>query len=80
MVRGLATISFYADDVAAAAKWYTDLLAVEQLAAMGATGYEPPTERESGFATASFVDPLGNVLGIMTNPHYLEVKDLRNPS
>lgn len=80
MFRGLATLSFYADDVAAAAKWYTSLLAVEQLAGMGATEYEPPTERASGFATASFVDPFGNVLGIMTNPHYLKVQALRNPS
>ena len=23
--------------------------------------------------TASVVDPFGNVLGVMTNPHYLEI-------
>ena len=40
---------------------------------MGATEYEPVTERESGFTTASVVDPFGNVLGVMHNPHYLEV-------
>lgn len=29
MLRGLATISFYADDVEAATRWYTDLLGIE---------------------------------------------------
>jgi hypothetical protein len=40
---------------------------------MGAREYEPLTPREAGFITASVVDPFGNVLGIMYNPHYLEV-------
>ena len=29
MLRGLTTISFFADDVAAAAAWYTELLGIE---------------------------------------------------
>jgi predicted enzyme related to lactoylglutathione lyase len=29
MLRGLTTVSFFADDVTAAARWYTDLLGVE---------------------------------------------------
>jgi predicted enzyme related to lactoylglutathione lyase len=133
MFRGFATISFYADDLAAARDWYTELLAMEpyyafphppapaayiefrvgddqdelgfidrkyapsgssntpggavmfwhvddlpatreKLLAMGATEYEPLTKRgDSGFATASVVDPFGNVLGVMHNPHYLEI-------
>ncbi|MEE6296103.1 VOC family protein [Georgenia wangjunii] len=132
MFRGFATMSFYADDLAAARDWYTELLGVEpyyafppppappaylefrvgddedelgvidrryapggaaggpggavifwhvddleatveRLGAMGATEYEPVTAREAGFVTASFVDPFGNVLGVMHNPHYLEV-------
>ncbi len=132
MFRGFATISFYADDLAAARDWYTELLGVEpyyafphppetpayiefrigddgdefgfidrkyaptgasnapggavmfwhvddlpatleKLLAMGATVYESLTEREAGFTPASVVDPFGNVLGIMHNPHYLEV-------
>jgi hypothetical protein len=40
---------------------------------MGAKEYEPITNRESGFITASVVDPFGNILGIKYNPHYLEV-------
>ncbi len=132
MFRGFATISFYADHLAAARGWYTELLAMEpyyafpdppappayvefrvgedqdelgfidrkyapggasatpggavmfwhvddlpatleQLLAMGATEYEPLTTRDSGFTTASVIDPFGNILGVMHNPHYLEV-------
>lgn len=29
MLRGLTTVSFFADDVAAAARWYTEVLGVE---------------------------------------------------
>jgi predicted enzyme related to lactoylglutathione lyase len=132
MFRGFATMTFYADDLAAARDWYTELLGVEayyayphppaapayvefrvgddadelgfvdrryapagarnapggaimhwhvddvpgtvrKLLEMGATEYDPITERESGFVTASVVDPFGNILGVMHNPHYLEV-------
>src|SRR5215470_2688754 len=126
MLRGFATISFWADDLEAAKKWYSELVgiepyferpgycefrvgdrqdelglidsryapggtatgpggalmywhvddvdaAVERLLAMGAVVYEPRRERGSGFVTASVVDPFGNVLGVMYNPHYLEM-------
>ena len=132
MFRGFATITFYADDLAAARDWYTELLGIEayyayppppaapaylefrvgddedelgfvdrryapagasgtpggaimhwhvddvpgtvgKLLEMGATEYDPITERESGFVTASVVDPFGNVLGVRHNPHYLEM-------
>ncbi|GAA3038908.1 VOC family protein [Streptosporangium longisporum] len=55
--------------------WHVDDLpaTVERLLRMGAGEYEPITEREAGFATASVTDPFGNVLGVMHNPHYLEV-------
>ncbi len=130
-LRGFATISFYADDVAAAGKWYSDLLGIEpyfqrpdaenpayiefrlgdyqhelgiidrryapkhaaagpggavvfwhvddidamlaRVKAMGATEYEPLIKREAGFITASVVDPFGNILGLMYNPHYLQI-------
>jgi len=130
-LRGLATVSFFADDLSKAKKWYSELLgqapyysfpneqepayiefrigdyqqelgfidkkyspksenmapggavifwhvddidsAVDQLTDMGATVYEDKTEREGGFITASFVDPFGNILGVMQNPHYLEI-------
>lgn len=126
MLRGMATVSFWADDLAAAKQWYTDLLGVEsyferpgyvefrigdhqaelglidrryapagaptepggavlywhvddlaatleRLHELGATDLEPIHERGSGFVTAAVVDPFGNVLGVMTNPHYLEM-------
>ena len=126
MLRGFATISFWAGDLEAARKWYTELLgiepyferpgycefrvgdhqdelglidsryapggpasgpggavmywhvddvraALEKLLSMGAREYEPYTERGSGFVTASVVDPFGNILGVMYNPHFLEV-------
>src|SRR5215471_18527195 len=115
MLRGFATISFWADDLEAAKAWYAELLgiepyfgrpgyyefrvgdsgdelglvdsryapgsfatgpsgavmywhvddvgsALERLLSMGATVYQPYTERGMGFVTASVVDPFGNVL------------------
>lgn len=134
MLRGLATISFFADDLDAARRWYSELLgidayysyppgqppayvefrigdyehelgiidrrfapgaadrqgrgpggavafwhvddvsaALERLQDLGAVVHEPLVQREDGFVTASVVDPFGNVLGIMYNPHYLHV-------
>ncbi len=129
VLRGLATISFYATDHEAAKKWYSEFLGVEpyfnvpgysefrigdyqhelgiidarfapegaakgpagsiaywhvddlqgtldQLILSGATLYQPITDHSGGkgnFVTASVVDPFGNILGIMTNKHFLEV-------
>ena len=44
-----------------------------------ATEYQPITPQgENGdFITAAVVDPFGNVLGVMHNPHYLEVQAAR---
>jgi predicted enzyme related to lactoylglutathione lyase len=56
--------------------WHVDDLAgtIDRLVALGATPYEPITPRgDSGFVTASVVDPFGNVLGVMTNPHWAEL-------
>src|SRR4051794_33378218 len=125
MLRGMATVSYFADDHEAAKAWYTEFLGVEpyfhrpgyaefrlgdyqhelglidrkyapaapadpgggivywhvddleatvaRLHELGAEEYEPITERGPGFVTASVVDPFGNVLGVMTNGHYLAV-------
>lgn len=60
-----AVVYWHVDDVAAT---------LEKVTAMGAKEYEPLTKRgEAGFITASVVDPFGNILGIMYNPHYLEI-------
>lgn len=56
--------------------WHVDDLdaTVARLLSMGATEHQPITPRgDSGFVTASVVDPFGNVLGVMSNPHYVEV-------
>jgi predicted enzyme related to lactoylglutathione lyase len=56
--------------------WHVDDVAAtfEKLTSMGATEYQPITPRgDTGFVTAAVVDPFGNVLGIMYNPHYLEM-------
>ena len=129
MLRGMATVNYFAADLPAAGRWYTELLGVEpyfevpgrylefrigdyqhelglinsnylpartstdpapgreilywhvddlqeslaRLLSMGAHEHQPVTERGHGFVTASVIDPFGNILGIMTNPHYLEV-------
>ncbi|GAA3448038.1 VOC family protein [Planomonospora venezuelensis] len=132
MLRGLTTVTYYADDLEAARRWYTELLgaepyfnregpdgrpayvefrigdyqhelglissryapwhtperpagvivywhvddvhaAFERLLAMGAKEHEKPVDRGEGFVTASVTDPFGNLLGVMENPHYLDV-------
>lgn len=129
VLRGLATINFYATDHEAAKKWYSELLGMEpyfnvpgytefrigdyqhelgiidsafapggstktpggaiahwhvddlktildKLISMGATLYLPITDHSQGsgrFVTASVIDPFGNILGIMSNAHYLEI-------
>ena len=45
----------------------------KKLLSMGAKEYQPITPRGEGFVTAAVVDPFGNVLGIMYNPHYVEI-------
>ncbi|NIG56869.1 VOC family protein [Chitinophaga sp. Cy-1792] len=53
----------------------------DQLTALGATEFEPITERGqegSGFATAALTDPFGNIIGIMTNPHYVKMLQQKN--
>lgn len=65
---GGAVMFWHVDDVAAT---------LEKLLSMGAKEYEALTHREEGFITASVTDPFGNVLGIMYNPHYLEILNSR---
>jgi predicted enzyme related to lactoylglutathione lyase len=55
--------------------WHVDDLpaTLDRLLAKGARQLEGPEDRGSGFVTATVVDPFGNILGVMRNPHYLEV-------
>ncbi|MBS1757295.1 MAG: VOC family protein [Bacteroidetes bacterium] len=60
--------------------WHVDDLqkTTDKLVSMGATIYEPQKNRGNGFITISFLDPFGNILGIMTNPHYVEINKTVN--
>ena len=61
--------------------WHVDDIegTVARLLAMGATEYQPITPRGEGFVNAAVVDPFGNVLGVMYNPHYLEILAATKP-
>ncbi|MFI5916249.1 VOC family protein [Dactylosporangium sp. NPDC051541] len=55
--------------------WHTDNVqaTLTRLLALGATVHEPLQHRGRNFITAIVQDPFGNLLGIMHNPHYLEM-------
>ncbi len=60
----------------AIAYWHVDDLeaTLERALSLGASEHQPVTDRgDSGFRTASVIDPFGNILGLMRNPHYLEI-------
>lgn len=132
MLRGFATVSYFAEDLEAARAWYGEVLGIDayferpgyvefrvgdyqhelgiidakyappapaqpageiiywhvdelpasfaRLLSLGATEHQAPTERGHGFVTASVVDPFGNILGIMYNPHYVEVLETHTTS
>lgn len=58
------TLYWHVDDVEAA---------VERLISLGATLHEAPRDFGERFIGATVIDPFGNILGMMQNPHYLEV-------
>ena len=63
---GGAIIYWQVDDVATA---------VSRLIELGATEYQPVTAQgTAGFITASVVDPFGNILGLMYNPHFVAMQ------
>jgi predicted enzyme related to lactoylglutathione lyase len=131
-LRGMANVSFWAEDLKAAREWYTKLLGVEpyfqrpdpenlayleyrigdsqdelgiidkkyapqaaslsgpggailywhvddvpgmleKLIELGASEYDPLTERGVDWLTASVVDPFGNIIGLIHSPHYKEI-------
>ncbi len=55
--------------------WHVDdvMTVLGQLQRMGATELEPPKDRGNNFVTATVIDPFGNIIGIMHNPHYVNV-------
>lgn len=132
MLKGFATVAYYAADLDAAETWYAEFLGVdayfhvpggyvefrvgdyqaelgiinaaynpspsdtpageiiqwhvedlegtlERLIELGATPLQPIIDRGHGFRTASVIDPFGNILGFMFNPHYVAVRDRVRP-
>ncbi|GAA2038231.1 VOC family protein [Agromyces tropicus] len=77
--RRFAPAAFGDRPAGAVVHWHVDDLegTLARLEELGATVLLPVTEHGPGFVTASVVDPFGNVLGIMTNVHYLEVVEER---
>lgn len=131
MLRGMSTVSYFADDLEEARTWYAAFLGVPayferstpdgvlayvefrigdyqaelgivsrrfevtpsekpageilywavddldatlaRLLELGAQVHDEPRTRGEGFVTASVIDPFGNILGVMTNTHYLSV-------
>jgi predicted enzyme related to lactoylglutathione lyase len=61
--------------------WHVDDLeaTLARLISLGAKELQGITPRGEGFVTASVIDPFGNVIGIMTNPHYLKVLATTQP-
>jgi catechol 2,3-dioxygenase-like lactoylglutathione lyase family enzyme len=55
--------------------WHVDDInaTLERLLSLGATLLDAPQDRGEGFITATVRDPFGNILGIMYNPHYLQI-------
>lgn len=44
--------------------------AFAHLLALGATTHEPPKEVGDGITVATVVDPFGNIIGLIENPHF----------
>ena len=64
-------IYWHVDDVSAA---------IDRLVALGAMALEAPRDFGEGFIGATVVDPFGNILGVMYNPHYLEILATMRPA
>ena len=59
--------------------WHVDdaQASYDRLIDLGAAPHQPPRNFGENFVGAAVVDPFGNILGIMGNPHYVEVLEKR---
>ena len=59
--------------------WHVDNVSavLKNVIALGATELQPLEDRGHGFITATVVDPFDNILGLMHNPHYVEMHHSR---
>ena len=62
--------------------WHVDdaQASYDRLIELGAAPHQPPRNFGENFVGAAVVDPFGNILGIMQNPHYIEVVERRSAS
>jgi predicted enzyme related to lactoylglutathione lyase len=60
--------------------WHVNNLeeTLKRVLALGATTLEQPRDRGHGFKTATVLDPFGNIVGLMYNPHYIEMLRARS--
>lgn len=58
---GGALVSIHVDDIHAA---------TERMNELGAHEFDPVTQRGEGWWSASFVDPFGNLVGLIQSPHW----------
>ena len=58
---GGALVSLHVDDIHAE---------MDRLLALGATPFDPVTQRGEGWRSASVSDPFGNLLGLIQSPHW----------
>ena len=58
---GGALVSMHVDDIRAS---------VDRLIGLGATPFDPVTQRGEGWWSASVSDPFGNLLGLIQSPHW----------
>ena len=54
-------MSIHVDDITAE---------VDRLTALGATEFDPVTQRGEGWFSASVTDPFGNLVGLIQSPHW----------
>lgn len=53
--------------------WHVDDInaTLERITGLGGTVYIPPRDFGNNFIVAAALDPFGNIVGVMENPHYL---------
>ncbi|KQR26480.1 hypothetical protein ASF76_02840 [Microbacterium sp. Leaf151] len=58
---GGALVSIHVDNIQSA---------IDRLTSLGATVFDPITQRGEGWSSASVSDPFGNLLGLIQSPHW----------
>ena len=72
-LRGLSTLNFWADDVAAAAAWYSEFRSIPIATASEMAGPSGAIMYWHVDDLAGTVNPLGSILAVMSSTHYLQI-------